>query len=112
MKTSEAIGCLEAHRTKTFRGSFQNSHKARAFEIKTNMADYAFMIGVSVGRVHSRECCYIFTNTFVAFYCCFSFENLCFYHLHFFFDEVSNSRNRVVTNQKPEVIRNCIIALN
>ena len=33
---------------------------------------------------------------------------MCFYHFHFFFDEVSNFRNRILTNQKPEyVIRNC-----
>ena len=48
---------------------------------------------------------------------CLSLSNLCFYHFHFFlyfflflfyFDEVSNFRNRILTNQKRElVVSNC-----
>ena len=37
-------------------------------------------------------------------------QKICFYHFHFFFffDKVSNLRNRILTNQKPELmIRNC-----
>ena len=41
-------------------------------------------------------------------FCCFSSKSLCFYHSYFFFDEISNFRNRILTNQKLEqVIRNC-----
>ena len=39
----------------------------------------------SVGRVHSKECYFIFTYIFLALFCCFSSENLCFYHVHFLF---------------------------
>ena len=48
---------------------------------------------------------------------CLSLSNLCFYHFHFFlyfflflfyFDEVSNFLNRILTNQKRElVVSNC-----
>ena len=32
----------------------------------------------------------------------------CFYHFHLYFDKVSNFSNRILTNQKPElVIKNC-----
>ena len=39
----------------------------------------------SVGRVHSKECYFIFTYTFLAFCCCFSLKNVCFFHFHFLF---------------------------
>ena len=39
----------------------------------------------SVGRVRSKECYFIFTYTLLAFFCCFSSKNLCFYHFRFFF---------------------------
>ena len=62
----------------------------------------------SVGQVHSKECYFIFTCTFLTFFCCFSSKNLCSYQFHFFFDEVSNFGSRILTNQKPEqVIKNC-----
>ena len=46
---------------------------------------------------------------FSLFCCCFSSKNLHFYHFHFFFyDKVSNFRNRILTNQKLELLkRNC-----
>ena len=34
---------------------------------------------------HSKEYCILFTYTFLAFFCCFSWKNLCFYHFHFLF---------------------------
>ena len=34
---------------------------------------------------HSKECYILFTYTFLAFFCCFSWKNLCFYHFHFSF---------------------------
>ena len=37
------------------------------------------------GRVQSKECFFMFTYTFLAFFCCFSSKKLCFYHFHFFF---------------------------
>ena len=32
----------------------------------------------------------------------FLIKKLCFFHFHFVFDEVSNFRNRILTNQKPK----------
>ena len=64
------------------------------------------------GRVQSKECYFRFTYTSLAVFCCcccfcFSSKNLCFYHFYFFFNEVSSFRNRILTNQKPELaIRN------
>ena len=50
-------------------------------------------------------CLHIF---FWHFFCCFSSKKICFYHFYFFFHEVSSFRNRILTNQKPELmIRNC-----
>ena len=44
-------------------------------------------------------------------------ENICFYHFHFFFEEVLNFRNRILINKKLKlVIRNyqwnCMPATN
>ena len=43
-------------------------------------------------------------HTFLSFFCCFSSIFFCFYHFRFFFDEVSNIRNEILTNQKPELV--------
>ena len=44
----------------------------------------------------------------IFFYLIVFHQKICFYHFKFFFDEQSNFRNRILTNQKPElVIRNC-----
>ena len=56
----------------------------------------------SVGQVHSKECI-IFSYTFLV-YCCFSPKVGVFIIFISFFDEVSNSCNRILTNQKPECI--------
>ena len=52
---------------------------------------------------------FMFTYTFLAFFSCFSLTKMCFSLFHFFLcDEISNIRNRILPNQKPEqVIRNC-----
>ena len=62
----------------------------------------------SVGRVHSKECYFLFAYTFLAFFYRFLSKILCFIIFTSFFDEVSNFRYRTLTNQKPElVIINC-----
>ena len=38
----------------------------------------------SVGQVQNKECYFILSSTFLAFWCCFSSKNLPFYHFHFF----------------------------
>ena len=48
-----------------------------------------------------KECYFLFPFAFLAFFLVFH-QNLCFYHFY-----LSNFRNRILTNQKPEnVIRN------
>ena len=62
----------------------------------------------SVGRVQSKDCCIMFTYTFFCIFVVVFHQKICFYHFHFFFDKVSNLRNRILTNQKPELmIINC-----
>ena len=62
----------------------------------------------SVGRVHSKECYFLFAYTFPAFFYRFLSKILCFIIFTSFFDEVSNFRYRTLNNQKPElVIINC-----
>ena len=41
------------------------------------------------------------------FFCCFFSKNLFFIIFILFFDEGSNFSNRILTNQKPALIRNC-----
>ena len=54
-------------------------------------------------QVQSKECYYMFTDTF--FYCCwFSLKNCVFIILISFFGEVSNFCNRILTNQKPGLV--------
>ena len=60
-----------------------------------------------VGQVQSKECSFMFTYTFLTFFCCPSSKILRFY-LFSPFDEVSSFCSRILINQKPElVIRNC-----
>ena len=60
-----------------------------------------------VGQVQSKECSFLFTYTFLTFFCCSSSKILRFY-LFFPFYEVSSFRSRILINLKPElVIRNC-----
>ena len=62
----------------------------------------------SMEQVQRKECCFMFRYTFVAFCCCFSSKKMCFYHFISFSEEISNFRNKILTNQKPgPVIRNC-----
>lgn len=63
----------------------------------------------SVLQVQTKGCCFMFTYTFFKrFLGCFSSKNLRFFHFHFFFNEVSNLCDRILANQKQElVIRNC-----
>ena len=49
--------------------------------------------------------------TFLAFFCCFSSKNLCFYHFHFFFDEASNFRNRILSVELLGGTRHSVISL-
>ena len=58
----------------------------------------------SVVRVYGKECCFIFTYTILAFFCCFLSKKICFYHFYFFFHEVSQSNfyDRILTNHTPE----------
>ena len=52
---------------------------------------------------------YVYIYFFCTFFCCcFSSKNLCFYYYFHFSYEVSNFRNRTLTNQKPELaMKNC-----
>ena len=61
----------------------------------------------SVGRDHKK--CYWFFLFFIIKFVFLSFSFLSFFFLFFFFlDEVSNFRNRILTNQKRElVVSNC-----
>ena len=43
------------------------------------------LCGGLVGWVHSKECYFIFTHTFLTFFCSFSSKKMCFYHFHIFF---------------------------
>ena len=56
-----------------------------------------------VGQVYSKGNYFIFTYISWDFFVVFHQEN-CVYiiFISFFFDEVSNFRNRILTNQKPE----------
>ena len=64
----------------------------------------------SVKRVQSKQCNSLPACTFLPLFYCFPLKKLCLCHFHFFLDEVSNFYNRILANQKPElVIRNCQI---
>ena len=71
----------------------------------------------SVWLVHNKKSYLILLCTFLAFFCCFSSQNLCFFFIFISFsDKVSNFRNRVLTNQKRELVisncqRNCMFRL-
>ena len=56
----------------------------------------------SVGQVQSKECYFIITYTFLAFFCCFTSKICVFIIFISFFDEVSNFGNRILNSQKPE----------
>ena len=58
----------------------------------------------SVGRVHSDECYFIFKYTYLTFFFVLFFIKKIRVFIIFisFFDELSNFRNRKLTNQKPE----------
>ena len=59
------------------------------------------------GRVPSKECYSIFTYIFWHFFVVFHQKNCIFVIFISFFDEKSNFRNRILTNQRHElVIRN------
>ena len=62
-----------------------------------------------LGRVQSKECSFVFTNTFLAFFIVFHHEICVFIILISFFNEISNFRNKILSwNQKLElVIINC-----
>ena len=55
-----------------------------------------------MGQVHSKECYILFTDSFLAFFVDFHQKMCVFIIFISFFDEVSNFRNRILTNQKPE----------
>ena len=60
------------------------------------------------GQKQSEECYFMFTCTFVAFFCCFLLKKCIFINFFSFFAGVSNFHNRILPNQKPElVIRDC-----
>lgn len=60
------------------------------------------------GQNQSEECYFMFTCTFVAFFCCFLLKKCIFINFFSFFAGVSNFHNRILPNQKPElVIRDC-----
>ena len=62
----------------------------------------------SVGQFQSKECYYMLTYTFWHLFLVFQ-QNLCVFIIFIsFYDEVSNLRNRILTNEKPELMRrNC-----
>ena len=61
-----------------------------------------------VGRVHSKECYFIFTYTFLAFFFVLHQKKCVFIIFISFAGDVSDLRNRILTNQKPEWMRrNC-----
>ena len=57
----------------------------------------------SVRRVQSKQCSSLFTDTFFGIFL-FLFIKKLVYHFTFFFWQVSNFRNRILTNQKPELV--------
>ena len=62
----------------------------------------------SVGRVQSKECYLMFTDTFRAFIVVFDQKNCLSIIFISCFDEVSNFPNRILTSQKAQlVIKNC-----
>ena len=53
--------------------------------------------------------CFMLTYTFLTIFAFFINKNEFFSFSFLFCDEISNNRNRILTNQKPEqVIRNCL----
>ena len=63
-----------------------------------------------IGRVKNKECYFLFTYTFFGIFKLVFIKKIVFFFLIsiFLFDEVSNFRNRILTNQKQKwVIRNC-----
>ena len=68
------------------------------------------------GRVQSTQCNSLLTQIFfpfffflfLFFFCCFSIKENCVFIIFFsFFAEASNFRNKILTNQKSELISNC-----
>ena len=77
--------------------------------------DWSMLHHRSLGRVQIKQCNSRFTSIFWHRFVVFHQKN-CFHHFHFIFlfiyffflDEVSNFHNRILTDQKPElVIRHC-----
>ena len=64
---------------------------------------------MSLGQLNnSKECYFMFPDTFLAFFNVFHQKFFVFIIFISFFDEVWNFHNRILTNRKPEmVIRNC-----
>ena len=63
----------------------------------------------SVGQVQSKECYFKFTHTLLWHFFVVFHQKICVFIIFIsFFDEVSNFRNKILTNLKPELmIRNC-----
>ena len=57
----------------------------------------------SVGQVH-KKCSLVLLHTFMTFFVVFHHKICVFIILISFFDEVSNFRNRILTNQKREFV--------
>ena len=57
----------------------------------------------SVGQVH-KKCSLVLLHTFMTFFVVFHHKICVFIILISFFDEVSNFRNRILTNQKHEFV--------
>ena len=83
--------------------------------------DYIFSISLNFGaccitsqwgKVQSKECYFMYTDTFWHFYCCFSSRHMCFYHFHFFFRWSFNFPQQSIDHSetwfKPDMVfRNC-----
>ena len=66
-------------------------------------ACYSMLQYKSVERIHSKEYCFMFSCTLLVFLLVFIIK-LLFYHFIFLFDEVSNFRQRILTNQKQKLV--------
>ena len=95
--------------------NFLSSIFITAYHLFRISKDWSMLHHRSLGRVQIKQCNSRFTSIFLASFCCFSskklFSSFSFHfsiYLFIFLDEVSNFHNRILTNQKPElVIRHC-----
>ena len=63
------------------------------------------LCGGLVGWVHSKECYFIFTHTFLTFFCSFSSKKMCFYHFHiFFWGSIKFPQQNIINQSETETV--------